>query len=66
MILGSVLHLMNGESVLKVLDILLSLLTQTPWEARHGGLLGLKYMLAVKQVRFLLEIQKLASNNQNF
>lgn len=47
---GSILHLMNNNSVLQVLEILLSLLNQSPWEARHGGLLGLKYMLAVKQV----------------
>ena len=36
---------MNG-----VLKVLLQLLAQKEWEARHGGLLGLKYLLAVREV----------------
>lgn len=40
---------MNG-----VLKILLQLLTHSEWEARHGGLLGLKYLLAVREVMVTL------------
>lgn len=32
------------------MDVLLKLLTQEQWEVRHGGLLGIKYALAVRQV----------------
>ncbi|XP_049802115.1 TATA-binding protein-associated factor 172 [Schistocerca nitens] len=46
--LGSVLHLMTNDGVRGVLTILLQLLKQNDWEARHGGLLGLKYLLAVR------------------
>lgn len=31
-------------------DVLLKLLKEDQWEARHGGLLGIKYALAVRQV----------------
>nr|CAD7262320.1 unnamed protein product [Timema shepardi] len=48
---GSVLHLMCRESVDGVLRVLVQLLNQREWEARHGGLLGLKYLLAVREVR---------------
>lgn len=41
---------MNVEGVLGVMSVLLQLLLQKEWEARHGGLLGLKYLLAVRQV----------------
>nr|CAD7399296.1 unnamed protein product [Timema cristinae] len=53
---GSVLHLMCRESVDGVLSVLVQLLNQREWEARHGGLLGLKYLLAVREdlVRQLL------------
>nr|CAD7574777.1 unnamed protein product [Timema californicum] len=53
---GSVLHLMCRESVDGVLRVLVQLLNQREWEARHGGLLGLKYLLAVREdlVRQLL------------
>ncbi|CAG2061720.1 unnamed protein product, partial [Timema podura] len=53
---GSVLHLMGRESVDGVLRVLVQLLNQQEWEARHGGLLGLKYLLAVREdlVRQLL------------
>ncbi|XP_070579939.1 TATA-binding protein-associated factor 172-like [Ptychodera flava] len=45
--LGVVLHHMNVDGVKTVLSILLQLLSQQQWEARHGGLLGIKYLLAV-------------------
>jgi len=47
---GSVLNLMSHEGVTGVLKVLLQLLAQKEWEARHGGLLGLKYLLAVREV----------------
>lgn len=50
--LGATMSLMTAESVQKVNNLLLQLLHQKEWEARHGGLLGIKYMLAVKEVRF--------------
>lgn len=48
--LGVVLKHMNETGVHKTVDVLLKLLTQEQWEVRHGGLLGIKYALAVRQV----------------
>uniref|UniRef100_A0A8C5MZY2 B-TFIID TATA-box binding protein associated factor 1 n=1 Tax=Leptobrachium leishanense TaxID=445787 RepID=A0A8C5MZY2_9ANUR len=47
--LGVVLKHMNESGVHKTVKILLRLLTQEQWEVRHGGLLGIKYALAVRQ-----------------
>uniref|UniRef100_A0A1B6DFE2 TATA-binding protein-associated factor 172 n=1 Tax=Clastoptera arizonana TaxID=38151 RepID=A0A1B6DFE2_9HEMI len=47
--LGSIVHLMTKDRVEKVLLTLLQLLNNTEWEARHGGLLGVKYLLAIRQ-----------------
>uniref|UniRef100_A0A7M5XDP0 Mot1 central domain-containing protein n=1 Tax=Clytia hemisphaerica TaxID=252671 RepID=A0A7M5XDP0_9CNID len=48
--LGTVLHHMPKGSVIKVLSVLIKLQTQEKhWQVRHGGLLGLKYMLAVRK-----------------
>ncbi|XP_053548913.1 TATA-binding protein-associated factor 172 [Bombina bombina] len=47
--LGVVLKHMNESGVHKTVKILLKLLTQDQWEVRHGGLLGIKYALAVRQ-----------------
>lgn len=47
--LGVVLKHMNESGVLNTMKILLRLLTQEQWEVRHGGLLGIKYSLAVRQ-----------------
>ncbi|KAK2530509.1 Btaf1 [Columba guinea] len=47
--LGVVLKHMNEAGVHKTVDVLLKLLTQEQWEVRHGGLLGIKYALAVRQ-----------------
>ncbi|CAH1273032.1 BTAF1 [Branchiostoma lanceolatum] len=47
--LGAVLHHMTSEGVKGVLGILMQLLEQPQWEVRHGGLLGLKYLLAVRK-----------------
>jgi hypothetical protein len=49
-VIGSVLNLMSHEGVNGVRKVLLQLLAQKEWEARHGGLLGLKYLLAVREV----------------
>lgn len=35
-------------------EVLLKLLKEDQWEARHGGLLGIKYALAVRQVQVYL------------
>lgn len=48
--LGVVLKYMNESGVHKTVAILLKLLAQEQWEVRHGGLLGIKYALAVRQV----------------
>ncbi|KRT80629.1 HEAT domain-containing protein, partial [Oryctes borbonicus] len=47
--LCAVLKLMNEKGCNTALNILLQLLNQEGWEARHGGLLGLKYLLAVRE-----------------
>ncbi|KAJ8978247.1 hypothetical protein NQ317_012603 [Molorchus minor] len=47
--LCGVLKLMNSPSCNHVLRILLQLLDHQEWETRHGGLLGLKYLLAVRE-----------------
>uniref|UniRef100_A0A1W7R9G5 TATA-binding protein-associated factor 172 n=1 Tax=Hadrurus spadix TaxID=141984 RepID=A0A1W7R9G5_9SCOR len=46
--LGVVLSLMQCPGVEGVLQFILELLKCQEWEARHGGLLGLKYLLAVR------------------
>ncbi|KAI8070902.1 hypothetical protein BC940DRAFT_294717 [Gongronella butleri] len=54
--LGVTLQFMQRDGVLKVHDMLLKLITQDDkqaftrsiWEVRHAGLLGLKYMVAVR------------------
>uniref|UniRef100_A0A0N8BMP5 TATA-binding protein-associated factor n=1 Tax=Daphnia magna TaxID=35525 RepID=A0A0N8BMP5_9CRUS len=47
--LGSLAKLMDSEQVKSVVAVLLQLLEQTEWETRHGGLLGLKYLMAARQ-----------------
>ncbi|GAB6025941.1 btaf1 RNA polymerase II, B-TFIID transcription factor-associated, 170kDa [Chamberlinius hualienensis] len=47
--LGTILNLMDEEGVFGILSVLLQLLRQNEWEARHGGLLGIKYLLAVRR-----------------
>ena len=46
--LGVALPLLPEQSVLKVADLVLGLVRQDDWEARHGGLLAAKYLLAVR------------------
>lgn len=47
-IVGVVARLMSKEDAQEVVRVLLTLLNREEWEARHGGLLGLKYVLAVR------------------
>ncbi|XP_059168420.1 TATA-binding protein-associated factor 172-like [Physella acuta] len=47
--LGTVLKYMEEPSVLAVVNVSLQMLTQDQWEVRHGALLSLKYILAVRQ-----------------
>ncbi|XP_050515682.1 TATA-binding protein-associated factor 172 isoform X1 [Diabrotica virgifera virgifera] len=47
--LCAVMKLMTSQSCYEVLKILLQLMDHAEWEARHGGLLGLKYLLAVRE-----------------
>lgn len=46
--LGAVLKHMNSEAVTNVLKILLDLQAHPVWEVRHGGLLGVKYLVAIR------------------
>ncbi|XP_060582986.1 TATA-binding protein-associated factor 172-like [Ruditapes philippinarum] len=47
--LGVVIKFLEADGIQGVLCILLQLLTQKQWEVRHGGLLGMKYLLAVRK-----------------
>ncbi|KAM6916245.1 TATA-binding protein-associated factor 172 [Xenentodon cancila] len=47
--LGVALRHMNETGVFMTVDVLLKLLKEDQWEVRHGGLLGIKYALAVRQ-----------------
>ncbi|XP_051883424.1 TATA-binding protein-associated factor 172 isoform X1 [Pristis pectinata] len=47
--LGVVLKYMNERGVHGTVVVLLKLLAQEQWEVRHGGLLGIKYALAIRQ-----------------
>ncbi|XP_029306426.1 TATA-binding protein-associated factor 172 [Cottoperca gobio] len=47
--LGVALRHMNETGVSMIVDVLLKLLKEDQWEVRHGGLLGIKYALAVRQ-----------------
>jgi len=48
--LGVVMKFLDTEAINGVLSILIQLLKQQQWEVRHGGLLGIKYLLAVRMV----------------
>lgn len=47
-VLGAALKEMPNDKVEAVVGILLNLVQQSEWEVRHGGLLGLKYLLVVR------------------
>ncbi|CAL8122887.1 unnamed protein product [Orchesella dallaii] len=46
--LGTVLSLMTDSSVALLLNLLIRLLKEKSWEVRHGSLLALKYLFAVR------------------
>lgn len=46
--LGSIFNLVDFSLIEQILDKLKNLLKRKEWEARHGGLLSLKYLLAVR------------------
>lgn len=48
--LGIAINLMSENRVLQAVHILMHLLQESEWEIRHGALLGIKYMLAVREV----------------
>lgn len=48
-VLGTILKEMPVDKVRSTIGILLSLVSQSDWEVRHGGLLGIKYMLVVRE-----------------
>ena len=48
--LGTVLKHLPQHHVMLVLKVLRQLFAQPQWEARHGGFLGVKYMLSVRKV----------------
>lgn len=47
--LGVVIKHMKASAVKSILNILLTLQAQQEWQVRHGGLLGIKYLLAVRK-----------------
>ncbi|KAK9885123.1 hypothetical protein WA026_010638 [Henosepilachna vigintioctopunctata] len=56
--LSVIFKLMDIPKCKEVLNILLQLLNYREWEVRHGGLLGLKYFLAVREdiINYLLPV----------
>lgn len=48
--LGVALAQLATDRVRKVAELLASLSNHPQWEARHGALLGFKYLLAARQV----------------
>lgn len=48
--LGFVVKLVSDKNVLNLLHVLIQLIQHTDWTTRHGGLLGLKYLLVVRKV----------------
>ncbi len=47
--LGALLKHMQTSDVCMVLNIILKLTQRSEWEVRHGGMLGLKYVVAVRK-----------------
>lgn len=48
-VLGIALKEMPTNVVKSTVDILIRLMKQNEWEVRHGGMLGIKYMLVVRE-----------------
>lgn len=49
-VLGAILKQMSIDKIEKTVNILIMLTKQKEWEVRHGGLLGMKYLLVVREV----------------
>ncbi|GJP49304.1 hypothetical protein CLOM_g8529 [Closterium sp. NIES-68] len=47
--LGVVLKYLPSKAVRHTLDVLLQMQTRSEWEVRHGALLGIKYLIAVRR-----------------
>jgi len=47
---------MSEENVLNIIHVLIQLIQHTDWTTRHGGLLGLKYLLVVRKVSYYILI----------
>ncbi|CAI6000430.1 unnamed protein product [Closterium sp. NIES-65] len=47
--LGVVLKYLPSRAVARTLDVLLQMQNRSEWEVRHGALLGIKYLIAVRQ-----------------
>ena len=48
MALGSVIKILSPEACYSVINILLALLDQSEWQARHGSVLAMKYFLMAR------------------
>jgi TATA-binding protein-associated factor len=48
-VLGTVLKEMPDHLVGKTIDVLQTFIKKTDWEVRHGGILGLKYFVVVRE-----------------
>lgn len=41
---------MSEENIINIINVLIKLMEHADWTTRHGGLLGLKYLLVVRKV----------------
>lgn len=48
-VLGTIVKEMEANKVHEIVYILRTLLKQSEWEVRHGGLLGMKYVFVVRE-----------------
>ncbi|KAL6054603.1 TATA-binding protein-associated factor [Balamuthia mandrillaris] len=46
--LGAFLKHISADSVYPIIQVLLTLAQRSEWEVRHGGILGLKYVIAIR------------------
>ncbi|KAL6056696.1 TATA-binding protein-associated factor [Balamuthia mandrillaris] len=46
--LGALLKHISADSVYPIIQVLLTLAQRSEWEVRHGGILGLKYVIAIR------------------
>ncbi|GAU97707.1 hypothetical protein RvY_08957 [Ramazzottius varieornatus] len=60
--LGAVLRWASQDMVERLSEFLLHLMGQKEWQARHGGLLGVKYLLMVRKDRIEATLPKVFSS----